>query len=242
MVIEMIKNALAYVSMLGSTVVPVQYLNAATMNDINYRVNEYITVLSSYYGAISKKQVGNLLEAEVSDDIQHEDMLIMFIATSGGQHKKLPHGFREVMNTVKGKGDLSLVVAYKIWLNGDPLVYPIEKSSKNYFASLITLRGPKYILDAKARINTASGDQGLAITPRVETANGGAVISAFAYDDPHAVNVLDQKTIVSIKNGDDGLAVGIGSSDGGLSKRIKATGDSSQRGGGNDIAMALSIY
>ena len=64
----MIKNALAYVSMLGSTVVPVQYLNAATMNDINYRVNEYITVLSSYYGAISKKQVGNLLEAEVSDD------------------------------------------------------------------------------------------------------------------------------------------------------------------------------
>ena len=98
------------------------------------------------------------------------------------------------------------------------------------------------VLDRKFRINTASGSYGEAYTPRVEGANGGAIVTAFAYDDPHAVNIQNQHTLVSMRNGDDGIAVGISASEGGLEKRFRAIGEVSKRGGGDDIAMALAIY
>lgn len=213
-----------------------------TLNEINHEVNSKITVLSSYYGAIHKKQPELWLEAQTSHDVQEGDMLVLFIATSGGRHNVIPEGFKVIEPVDKGKGDLTLTAAYKRWEADDDYTFRINKEARNFFVSLLTIRGSKYISDHKARINTASGCKGQGVTPRINTEPDGAIISAFAYDDPHSVTIANQKTLVSLKNGDDGLAVGISATEGDMSKRIRASSDSCKRGGGDDIAMAISIH
>jgi hypothetical protein len=238
----MIKGLAASLGAIGvSTFVPYNVMGE-TFNEINHQVNSRVEVLSSYYGAIHKKQPEAWLEAQTSDDVMEGDMLLLFIATSGGVHHILPDGFKPIDGAVKGKGDLTLQAAYKIWHPGDELNYMIYKESRNFFVSLITLRGPKFVVDSKARINTANGCKGEGVTSRINTDENGVLVTAFAYDDPHSVTIAKQETIVSIKNGDDGMAVGVSPTDGGMSRRIRAVGDSCQRGGGDDIAMAISLY
>lgn len=217
-------------------------LMAETLNEVDLKINDNIKVLSSYYGALSKKDGSSYLEAQVSENIEDGDMLFLAITTSGGVHENLPEGFTPIISTVKKKGDLTVRTAYKIWLEGDPLIYTVKKEARNFFLSLITIRGPKYVVDAKARINTADGCNGESIAPRVESQDGGALLTVFSYIDPHAVTIARQETLVSLKNGDDGIAVGISSTDGGLSRRIMAASDSCKRGGGDDIAAAISIF
>lgn len=239
----MLSNIAAFASAFGAlAALPSFQVRADVVEDFHYRVNQQIEVISVYKDALNRSQKETMLEAEAPEDIQDGDMLLMFIATSGGVHKRLPHGFSEIIPAEKDKGDLALYAAYKIWENGDSRVFPVEKSARNLFVSMITLRGPKIVIDASANINTAGGSWGDAIAPRVQTANLGALVTAFAYDDPHAAKISNQETLVSMRNGDDGIAVGISSSKGGLSKRIRARGESSQKGGGDDIAMALAIY
>jgi hypothetical protein len=201
-----------------------------------------IEVVSSYYGNLSKKDPLQSLEAQVSSDVMEGDMLILFISTSGGEHKSLPKGFEKIANTSKKRGKLALLSAYKIWHPNDPLIFDIPKESKNLSVSLLTIRGPLFVLDAKARIDTCSSLRGEAVSPRVETHESGALLTAFCYADPHAVTIRRQKTLVSLKSESDGIAVGISRSDGGLSKRIHACAQEIQKGSGDDIAMAVSIY
>jgi hypothetical protein len=215
---------------------------AETHNEINYEVNSRIEVLSSYYGAISKSQHGQYLDAEASDNIQPGDMLIMIVATSGGDQDHIPPQFQKVINAIKDNGDLTLRVGYKIHKEGDDVFFRIPKKSRNFFVSLLTIRGATKIVAAKGMIDSASGSRGLSYAPKIRTAEQGAIISSFCYDDPFQADVVNQKTLVSLRNGDDGLAVGIGSTDGGLSRRIKAYDGQKQRGGGDDIAVAISIH
>jgi hypothetical protein len=238
----MIKSLAASLGMVGvSTFIPYN-LYGETFEEINHKVNDRIEVLSSYYGAIHKKQSEAWLEPQTSIDVMEGDMLLLFIATSGGVHHILPDGFKPIDGAVKGKGDLTLQAAYKIWHPGDDLTFRIYKEARNFFVTALTLRGPKFIVDSKARINTASGCKGEGITSRVNSDDSGALVTVWSFDDPHSVTIANQETLVSMKNGDDGMAVGISPTEGGMTRRIRAVGDSCQRGGGDDIAMAISIY
>jgi hypothetical protein len=216
-------------------------LMGESVSETNYKVNDDIEVLSTYHGAIHKKEKERYLLAQTSQDVMEGDLIILFIASSGGVHKTLPEGFRLAHETVKDKGDLAVKVAYKVWHYTDPVEFVIPKETRNFFVTMLTIRGAKNILDTNGKINTARGKSGEAYSPRVDT-DIGALITAFVYDDPHVVEIKKQKTLVSFKNGDDGMAVGISETDGGLSKRIHACANSTQRGGGDDIAVAISIH
>ena len=136
----MINNLATYMSAIGAAFVPAYHVQADVLSEDYHEVNEQIQVLSTYHGAIHKGQKGQYLEAEVGTDIQDGDMLLLFIATSGGVQKKVPHGFEEFIGAIKDKGDLTLTAYQKIWRNGDSPVYPVPKTARNFFVSMITLQ------------------------------------------------------------------------------------------------------
>ena len=238
----MLEDIASSISLFGKTTFIPYSTMGETLNEIKYNVCDNVEVLSSYYGNLQKKDPMQALEAQVSSDVMEGDMLILFISSSGGEHKTLPNGFQKIANTSKKGGKLALLSAYKIWHHNDPLIFDIPKESKNLSVSLLTIRGPLFVMDAKSRIDTCNSLRGEAISPRVETHENGALLTAFCYADPHAVTIRRQKTLVSLKSQDDGIAVGISKSDGGLSKRIHACAQEILAGSGDDIAMAVSIY
>lgn len=202
-----------------------------------HQVAPYIEVIDTYSESISKDQFGITLQAKAASNVIAGDMLILVVETRNGTQKKLPKGFHEIHREKKGK-DLTVVLAVKEYFKDDPLIYEVNKEAESYSVSLITIRGPTLLVDAKGAVNSALGSRGRAITPEVETIKGGAVISVFAYDDPHAVKVKGMKTLVSKPH----IAIAIGPTKDGKHKRIEARAGIPKLGKGNDIAIALSIY
>ena len=73
---------------------------------------------------------------------------------------------------------------------------------------------------------------------------GGAVLACFIYDDPHVATVRDGdfEMLLSTDPGGDGIALAIASTDSkGDTGSIRAQGRREEKGGGDDIAMTISL-
>ncbi len=116
------------------------------------------------------------------------------------------------------------------------------KNARNMFVTLLTIRGVRHLADFKSDINTAPGHRGLSIAPRVLTEDDGMLLNYYVYDDPHASEVIGADTLVSYRNGDDGIALGVSPTKKGKSGRMKAYSGIYKRGGGDEIATSISMF
>jgi hypothetical protein len=224
----------------ASPKIEVQEWSREDFEEVNYRLNDNIEILSKYLGALGNNHRATYLDIETSRSICDGDMVVIGIAYSHGV-AKVPKGFKELIHC-EHKHHPNLLICYKQYKVGDPKVFRIFKHSENVFISALTLRGADIVVDAAGSIDTACGDQGLAFTPRVKTAQDGCLISMFAYGDPHKVLIKNQINLGSLANDGKGFALGVSPTDGGMSKRIKAISDETHKGNGNDIAVAISFY
>ena len=199
------------------------------------KVNDEISVINVFNQSIDVSKESLIAKTAW---VKEQDMLVLVIATSGGVNRDVPKDFDEIIDIKKSK-ELSLSISVKLWNVGDPTEYKIKRESSVLHVSLLTLRGPILIVDAFADMNTAKGIRGLAYAPRVQGIRGGAVVSAFAYSEPHKVRVRQNKTLASLK----GMAVGIGNQRFDYkTKKVMAYSKRSIRGKGYDLTLALSIY
>mmetsp|Transcript_19333 Transcript_19333/g.55669 ORF Transcript_19333/g.55669 Transcript_19333/m.55669 type:complete len:688 (+) Transcript_19333:571-2634(+) len=118
---------------------------------------------------------------------------------------------------------------------------------KNTFVSIVALRGidgRKPIVDADADEDTADGKEGDAKAPSVRAEKGGIVLACYIFDDPHVARVKDNdfEMLLSSDPGGDGMAIAVAptKSDGNTGT-IRAEGRREEKGGGDDIAMTLSL-
>lgn len=211
-----------------------------SFEELNYKLNDNIEVLSKYVGALGEDYRGTYLDAEISRFSMDEDLVLLSIAYSKG-HADVPRGFSEVIR-VEHKCHPNILVCSKKHKDGDPHYFRVFKTCENFFVTALTLRGADVVIDAAGRIDTECGDMGDACTPRVKTAQEGCLVSMFAYGDPHRVRIKDQINLVSLANDGKGFALGISPTHGGTSKRIRASSEESHKGNGNDIALAISFY
>jgi hypothetical protein len=218
---------------------PSKYYNpypVETLNMIDLHVSDKVVVTSSFYAA--GDETDGEIWARTSTNILDGDTLLLFI--SGSERAELPYGFKKVLSAEDKKETLNMQVGYKVWNASDPMAFNIRLQDET-FVSLITLRGTRFIVDAKGKVCNSCGCGNEISTPRAYTAKQGAVISAFAYDEPHDISIQDQNTLASIEHGNRGLAIGISPTNGGLSKRLKAI-SKSKCGGGDDIAFCIALH
>jgi len=204
-------------------------------NLIDLKINENANILTSYY-ACADEECG-FIDAKVSHDVFHGDTLVMFI--SGENNNVLPRDFKKILEASDHSGEINLIAGYKIWQNGDPLKYRISHLQGETFINLISISGTHHIVDAKGRINNSCSDIEI-VTPRAYTKNGGYILSAFAYDENNIKVKEDQNVLASIHSGRMGLSVGVASTDGGMSKRMKAISEA-KCGGLDDIAFCIAF-
>ena len=118
---------------------------------------------------------------------------------------------------------------------------------KNTFVSIVALRGidgRKPIVDADADEDTDDGREGNAKAPGVRAEKGGAVLACFIFDDPHVATVKDDnfEMLLSTDPGGDGIAIAIApAGSNGDTGSIRAQGRRDEKGGGDDIAMTISL-
>ena len=203
-----------------------------TLNELDYKVNDNVTVVSSYYGTISRKD-GKYIEAQTSMNVKDGDLLVMISTGIKGSPHEIPNKFHEIISA--GDRKVSMSVAMKMWHKDDPMEYLIERKSKHLYTSLITLRGVKDVRDVKLNFNKLEPDS---VTPRVKTEDGGALISAFSFAGERNMSIMTQQNLVSLADSNGGLSARVCSCDGNLAKKISAVG----RGiSSSDIALALSL-
>lgn len=208
----------------------------------NLTITQDVELKSNYYGTISTEQYRTWLDAQSSHHILPGDMELIIIGYAGGKHTKLPDGFHCVLDATHHKEKMGVLIGYRVRALHRETTYRIVRETKSLFVNLLNLRGPDLVLGSAGRYDTAEGDRGLAYTPRVRTAEGGVVVSAYLYGDPLIVDVEGQKTLTAMKNRGKGFATGIGAAPGGMSDRIKAISDEAVKGNGHDIALALSLF
>jgi hypothetical protein len=204
-----------------------------TLNEMNKKVGD-ITVVSSYYGTLAKGFHGSI-EALTSMDVKEGDTLVMITAQMKGKRPEWPEGFMDLSPGDKNKG-LSLSAAFKVWREGTPTTFLMDKA-KNSFFCLLTLRDVTGVIEAKRRAADCKIlENGLA--PRVNCPRGGAVITAYTHKDSKRISLIDQQSLATITAEGGSLAVGISEAKtSGISKRFKAnTGNTS-----DDISMSISI-
>jgi len=233
----MTENMTRYLSLVKEHNVTPVHLGGETTNKLEGKLNERIKILSSYYGSIGNNQYGEHLDAEIGKDVRCGDMMLMVVASHKGT-SLLPIEFREIIKA--GNRNMNVKVGYRIFNDADADFYRVNKNAKKFFVNLFTIRGTRYIIDAKARVDSLCSIRGRTTTPRVATADQGAIISIFAFDNAHDLKI-NHDSITSIANGDTSLNIGIESSDMGMSDRKKADFAKSVKRG-NDVALALSIY
>ena len=118
---------------------------------------------------------------------------------------------------------------------------------KNTFVSLVSLRGvdpSNPVVDFDSGEDTETGREGDATAPSIRTEEGGVCLAIFAFDDPHQAVVTTKgfTMLLSTDTGTgDGLAIAVSSTDGDRTGSIRAIGSSYERGGGDDIAFAISF-
>ena len=198
------------------------------------QANPKIKVKSSFYSTTDDQST----TLKTSEDIKNGDTLILFMASNS--KNILPPGFKEILNASDYKNDLSLTCGYKVWNTGNPLEFTCTLESKS-FVNLITLEGTRFIVDAKGRINSSSSLTNEIVAPRAYTSHDGVMLTAYAYDEPKGICIRDQQVLTSVECCGRGLAVGISSTEGGLSKRVRALANDMTCGGGDDIAFCISI-
>lgn len=209
---------------------------AETLNIMDLHVNDKIVVTSSFY-ASGDESDGDIW-ARASTNIMDGDTLFLFI--SGSKPTQMPYGFKKVLAADDRKKTLSLQAGYKIWDCSDPMAFQIRLKDET-FVNLVTIRGTRFIIDAKGKTCNSCGSGNEISTPRALTSRGGAILSAFAYDEPNDISIQEQNTLAAIGQGNRGLAVGISPTNGGLSKRLKAI-SKSKCGGGDDIAFCIALH
>ena len=106
---------------------------------------------------------------------------------------------------------------------------------------MLTLRGADLVVDSAALMNKDNGDRGTTHTPRVKTAEDGAIVSIFLWDDPVKANLQGHKLLATMENDGKGFAVGIGKALGGICHRVKAISDSPVSNG-HDISAVVSLF
>jgi len=201
-----------------------------------YQVNKDIKLIDLFSDSNKK-----LIELEVEPiKTKPGDMLVLVQAVKHGK-VSIPHSFEELVR-VKARTTI-LSLSAKFWEKGEPFVYPLKNKAKSLFASLLTFRGPVVFVDAIGAINTARSLRGLAYAPRAEAIAGGAVVTAFAYGDPHKVNVKGAKTLVSEKDHSMGYAIGLAETKHDIKiAKTKAYSGRYQKGSGEDLAFTVTIY
>jgi len=118
---------------------------------------------------------------------------------------------------------------------------------KNTFVGLTSLRGldpSNPVVDFDSGEDTEIGREGDATAPSIRTEEGGVCLAILAFDDPHQAIVTTKgfTMLLSTDTGTgDGLAIAVSSTDGDRTGSIRATGTSYERGGGDDIASAISF-
>jgi hypothetical protein len=208
------------------------------------KVNNQISVLGTSQDAKSKDEDGEI-SLKAADGIQTGDVMVMTIGGSDGDDDAAPpEGWKLIKK--EGDGDLNVSTYYKVYEQGDETEFQVAKNgAANYFASLSTLRGVdpnNPVVDAASDNNTGSGKSGEANAPSVNGVINGAQFVVFMYDDPHVATINGVNTLNAFKNGDDGIATGIISTDNnGMTSIIGAQGQGEEAGGGRDQAMTITF-
>lgn len=119
---------------------------------------------------------------------------------------------------------------------------------KNTYVSVITLRGVdnlQPVVDAEAEEDTMPGREGAARAPEIDGEEGGIVLAAYIYDDPHGdITVTSDgfTMLLSAEAGSgDGMAIAVAPTSDSHVGPIEALGIDSQLGGGDDIGMTISF-
>lgn len=206
-------------------------------NDEEIEVNENIKVLSSFAHQSTKSETS--IDVRISDKAGPGDMVLLAIVYKKKQ--ELPKNYMKIIE-VKTDDNLNVLFCYRIKQKHRTMRNVVNVCGKT-FVSAIVIRGSDLIIDTGAMINTGRFDEViLASTPRVRTTQGGALVSFFIFNKPVEVEAKNQHTLLSESYDSMGYFAGISSTEGGISKRIKATHDSKKLNRIKDVSIALSIY
>ena len=208
------------------------------------KINKYITCVDTITARAHAREKAIV---PVPKHTKEGDLLLMFIggSASGRMRPSDPSGkgWECVMDA--GPNDINLKVCHKEYSPKDDDEYRIT-DGKSTFVILTVLRGVDLknpVVDVDATRNSNDGKCGEAKTPRISTSKQGAIIGVFLFDDPLLVEITNDSfnLVSSFQSGDDGMALGISDTDGGRHKSIHTISKRCRRGGGNDIAMAISL-
>lgn len=213
---------------------------------------------------------GGAVTIDLPKGTEPGDVLVLYVggSASGKKMPSRPDDWTLILE--EGKEDLNLKAYYKIaepndFIDKQPSVeistadnifdFSLPKfadswkisGGKNTFVSVFSLRGvdtTNPVVDFGSDEDTESGREGDAKAPSVRTEKEGVVIFAAAFDDPHHAIVTTKGFIMLLSTDSgtgDGLAIGISPTNGDRTGSIDATGTSYERGGGDDIASAISF-
>lgn len=247
----------------AATIVSATFIQAEPL-----RVNKDVRVVGLTFESAKDS---NSVKIRAPKDSELGDILIIFIGGSASGKKIPSDPGKEWEEILDiGKEDLNLKAFWKAYEVSDSLdefmfgsTYHIFNATfnssqiaqddwkisdgKNTLVSIVALRGidgRKPIVDADADEDTDDGREGNAKAPRVRAEKGGAVLACFIFDDPHVATVKDDDfdMLLSTDPGGDGMALAIASTDSnGDTGSIKAQGRREEKGGGDDIAMTISV-
>mmetsp|Transcript_21365 Transcript_21365/g.43120 ORF Transcript_21365/g.43120 Transcript_21365/m.43120 type:complete len:333 (-) Transcript_21365:408-1406(-) len=219
-------------------------LNVGDLQQEPIRVNKYIVCIGTTMARAHAKESATISIPEFGEK---GDLLVMIIggSASGSAKPSDPPGedWRKILEI--GPHDLNLQVLWRPYMPESPNEYTISGGKNTYVVAMI-FRGVDLgdpVVDIKAVRNSLDGKYGDALAPGVDTKKNGIIVGAFLYDDPHLATITNSsfQMTASFQSGDDGIAIGISTTDEGYHDPIHAVSGTYKRGGGNDIAAAISF-
>jgi hypothetical protein len=201
----------------------------------SFKVNQDIEIKSSH-AIVSDEEIKVL---RVAPNILHGDTLILFLASE--TPVRVPSGFKEIMKASDMHGNIFMSCCFTVWKTNDPLEFSCYSPKGETFFNLITINNTRFIVDARARVNSATSQTNEILSPRTMTSKNGAMLTAYAFDEPKGVCIKDQNLLTNINCCGKGLSVGVSSTEGGMSNRVRALANDVHCGGKDDIAMCVSI-
>ena len=212
--------------------------DAETLNQMNMEISDDITVIGSYSGFNNDASLYNV-KARCPPTVMEGDTLLILVASE----LEIPRldKFKTILTASDKSGRMAMTLGYKVWNNADDMSFNMPDYYGDLFVNLITLKGTRFIVDARARVSSNCSTDDSIIAPRVKTMGKGAIISAFSYEEPSNVYIPGSKSLASLENGHKGISVGISPSSGGTSHRVRAYSNGGKCGMGDDIAFSISI-
>lgn len=199
---------------------------------MDFPVNEETSVIYTHCVQATKENHGDLMQYELPENIKLDDLV--FVVLMSKEKSSLPTECTPIFSA----SDKNVHLTIGFYSYQGPTHRLVHRTSREQTMATIVLRGSDVVLDTRGMIDPFSGRRGSTKSPRVRTEDKGVVLSVIGYKSKNKFELHKGEVLVSAKDGDIGLIVGIHNVHDESSQVIEA----SVKGKASNIIAACSIY